>query len=172
MGRLVCRLQITNADVLNYSYVKCDESGIEITKQFDNEAAMSTGLKNIQEQLAYLSENSLYIASACNKLVKKSLALALPFEEGKTSEDIEWCAWLMMNASSFDFVCENFYFYRQRGDSITHSISKKNCFDLTNNINLPLFLQFKRLHQSARKNALKSCSHTGKFFAIMAQAKK
>lgn len=134
LERLVCRLQITNADVLNYSYVKYDESGVEITKQFDNEAAMPTGLKNIQEQLAYLSEHSLYIASACNKLVKKNLVLALPFEEGKTSEDIEWCARLMMNASSFDFVCENFYFYRQRGDSITHSFSKKSCFDLTSNI--------------------------------------
>ena len=62
LERLVCRLQITNADVLNYSYVKYDESGVEITKQFDNEAAMPTGLKNIQEQLAYLSEHSLYIA--------------------------------------------------------------------------------------------------------------
>lgn len=60
LERLVCRLQITNADVLNYSYVKCDESGGEITKQFDNEAAMPTGLKNIQEQLAYAKRAEHY----------------------------------------------------------------------------------------------------------------
>lgn len=134
LARLAGRLQITNADVLNYSYVKCDESGVEIAKQLDNKATMPTGLNNVQEQLAYLLGHSLYIASAWNKLIKRNLVLALAFEEGRTSEDIEWCARLMMNASSFDFVCENFYFYRQRRDSITHSFSEKNCFDLVNNI--------------------------------------
>lgn len=134
LEHLVGRLQITNADVLNYSYVKCSESGVEIAKQFSDVKAMPTELKSVQEQLAYLSDHSLYIASACNKLIKRSLAATIPFEKGKTSEDIEWCARLMMSASSFDFVCENFYFYRQRGGSITHSFSEKSCLDLTDNI--------------------------------------
>lgn len=134
LARLVSRLQIKKADILNYSYVKCSESGAKIAKQFNNVEAMPTELKSVQEQLEYLFGHSLYIASACNKLIKRNLVATIPFEEGKSSEDIEWCARLMMNASSFDFVCENFYFYRQRGGSITHSFSAKNCLDLTDNI--------------------------------------
>lgn len=134
LGRLASRLQITHPDVLNYSYVKCNESGIEIAKQFDGIEAMPIELKNVQKQLSYLTSRSLYIASACNKLIKKDLVFEIPFEKGKTSEDIAWCAQLMKAASSFDFICENFYFYRQHGDSITHSFDEKNCVDLVNNI--------------------------------------
>lgn len=134
LERLADRLQITGPDILNYSYTKCDESGAEIAKQFSGIQSMPPEFTDIHEQLAYLAEHSLYIASACNKLIKKNLVLTAPFENGKTSEDIEWCAKLMNNASSFDFVYENFYFYRQRSGSITHSYSEQNCMDLQDNI--------------------------------------
>ena len=58
----------------------------------------------------------------------------MQFCEGVYSEDIDCCARLMVHAKSMDFVCENFYCYRQRKNSITHTIDKKKCEDLQNNI--------------------------------------
>ena len=132
--RLVDRLNITNADVLNYSYKKCYEDTGERRSQFENVSAMPIDLGEKSSQLAYLSKYSLYIASACNKIIRTELLHDLLFEKGKTSEDIEWCLRLMIRAKSFDFICENFYCYRQRAASITHTIGEKNCIDLKDNI--------------------------------------
>ena len=172
LERLAGRLRITNADVLSYSYVKCDESGKEIIKQFDNEAAMPTDVKDVQQQLSYLTSHSLYIASACNKLVKKDLVLTVPFEEGKTSEDMEWCAQLMKNASSFDFICENFYFYRQHGGSITHNFSEKNCFDLANNICNCIAVVKSASHRRREALSVYTAYQFATFFAVQALASK
>ena len=81
-------------------------------------------------------DNNLYIASACNKLIKKSLFEDgdLYFVKGIYSEDIDWCLRLLIKAESVDFICDNFYCYRQRSGSITHTINDKKCHDLTNNI--------------------------------------
>ncbi len=134
LKRLCERLRQSETDVLNYSYAKCSASGETIVKRFDGIKAMPLARKDPESQLAYLTAHTLYIASACNKLIRRELALRTPFEEGKTSEDIEWCARLMRDAASFDFVCENFYCYRQREGSITHSLMEKSCTDLTDNI--------------------------------------
>ena len=102
---------------------------------FNQLPAMPVELTSKKEQLDYIAEHRLYIASACNKLIKRSLFTEkLFFQKGIYSEDIEWCARLMLAAESMDFVCENFYCYRQRRDSITHTINDKKCQDLCNNI--------------------------------------
>lgn len=133
--RLVNRVKLTNPDVLNYSYKKYFELSNLKNPQFYNVPEMPVELKLKSEQLEYITGKSLYIASACNKLIRRSLLLDyMLFEKGKLSEDVEWCARLLLYAQSFDFICENFYCYRQRSDSITHTMAEKACIDLTNNI--------------------------------------
>ena len=133
--KLVKRLNESKADVLNYSYKKCYEDTGEEIPYFDHLEAMPLSLKSKYERIDYLTKNHLYIASACNKLIKRELFDGeLLFRKGVYSEDIEWCLKLMLKAESMDFICENFYCYRQRSDSISKTINNKKCEDLCNNI--------------------------------------
>lgn len=135
LKRIVDRLKKTNPDVLNCSYKKYyEDTGIQISR-FDNCLAMPDELKKKSEQLDYLTKEFLYIASACNKIIRTDiLKKYMKFQKGKLSEDVEWCARLLYYAQSFDFVCEEFYCYRQRAMSITHTMKEKSCIDLTDNI--------------------------------------
>lgn len=135
LARLVKRVGETNPDVLNYSYKKYYEDSGRKIPQFENVAAMPGELKDTVDQLDYITKDFLYIASACNKLIRADvLSQYMRFEKGKLSEDVEWCARLLCHAKSFDFVCENFYCYRQRSASITHTMQEKACIDLMSNI--------------------------------------
>lgn len=168
---LAQRIAQTNADVLNFSYVKWFEATDKKEPYFWDIPPMPL-LGSISEQLDYLTDNGLYIASACNKLIRRELLIGLPFECGIYSEDIQWCAKLMLWAESMDFICENFYLYRQRSDSIRHTISDKKCADLTNSI-----LACAKLAEEAsldRRKALLQYSafQLGTFFMVQAQAGK
>lgn len=133
--RLVKRIEMTKPDVLSYSYKKYYEESNQKKPQFFNIEAMPTTLQDKNSQLDYMLRNSLYIACACNKLISLHILKSeMMFEKGKLSEDVEWCARLLIYAKSFDFVCENFYCYRQRSGSITHTFDEKACSDLKNNI--------------------------------------
>lgn len=133
--RLVDRVKKTNPDVLNYSYKKYYEDTGEMVPQFRNVPEREIELAGKEKQLDYITGAFLYIASACNKMIRADiLKNNMQFEAGRLSEDIEWCARLLCNAQSFDFVCENFYCYRQRSTSITHTMKEKTCIDLMNNI--------------------------------------
>ncbi len=135
LARLVDRISLSKPDVLNYSYKKYYESSGKSIKQFENFDSMPIRLTKKTEQLEYLTSNSLYIASACNKIIKLSLLRSeMMFTKNKLSEDVEWCAKLLLCANSFDFICENFYCYRQREGSISHTIAEKSCTDLKYNI--------------------------------------
>lgn len=135
LQKLVARVRQTKVDVLNYSYKKYFEDTGEIFSYIQNGKEMPSTCNSKTAQINYLTGNSYYIASACNKMIRRSLFKEkLFFEQGVFSEDIEWCAKLLYYAESFDFICEDFYCYRQRKDSIRHTISKKKCVDLKNNI--------------------------------------
>lgn len=132
---LVDRINLTHADLLNYSYIKYYEDLKKYINYFEDMEPLPLDFNKL-ESIQYLLDNNLYIASACNKLIKKSLFEDgdLYFVKGIYSEDIDWCLRLLIKAESVDFICENFYCYRQRSDSITHTINDKKCHDLTNNI--------------------------------------
>ena len=136
LSRLLERIQKTHPDVLNFSYKKFYESTGEKVPYFQDLPSMPETLFGKQEQTDYLTENGLYIASACNKMIRRALICEpdMRFEKGVFSEDIVWCLKLLLKAESLDFVCENFYCYRQREGSITHTIDDKKCKDLCNNI--------------------------------------
>ncbi len=135
IAKLVDRINITHPDVLNYTYKKFNEDDMVFSVGNESYLPMPTELKTKKEQLQFLSVNNLYIASACNKLVKVSLLNQdLLFEQGAYSEDIEWCALLLKKAQTFDYINMNFYCYRQRAGSIAHSINDKSCSDLYKHI--------------------------------------
>lgn len=130
LQQLVERLEITDADVLSFAYHKFDEDTGKVVAAFHADANMPANDTDTVSQLEYLTNHSLYIASAWNKLIRISLLHDLPFEKGKVSEDVEWCAKLMDRADTFDFLNLDFYCYRQRAGSISNSISEKSCVDL------------------------------------------
>ena len=132
---LVDRINITHADLLNYSYIKYYEDLKKYINYFEDLEPLPLDFNKL-ESIQYLLDNNLYIASACNKLIKKSLFEDgdLYFVKGIYSEDIDWCLRLLIKAESVDFICDNFYCYRQRSGSITHTINDKKCHDLANNI--------------------------------------
>lgn len=132
---LVDRINLTHADLLNYSYIKYYEDLKKYINYFEDLEPLPLDFNKL-ESIQYLLDNNLYIASACNKLIKKSLFEDgdLYFVKGIYSEDIDWCLRLLIKAESVDFICDNFYCYRQRSGSITHTINDKKCHDLTNNI--------------------------------------
>ena len=133
--RLVERVLKTNPDVLNYSYKKYYEDTEKKIPQFFGVAERPIEMNDKKKQLDFLTKDFLYIASACNKMIRAEvLSKHMRFEAGKLSEDVEWCARLLCRANSFDFICENFYCYRQRSTSITHTFGEKSCIDLKNNI--------------------------------------
>ncbi len=135
VSRLVERVHKTDADVLSFSYIKFFEDTNEKEPYFNAVDDMPVQMKNCAERFDLLTGRGLYIASACNKLIKRSLiSNDLFFREGVFSEDIEWCLKLLARSESPDFVCENFYCYRQRKNSIRHTIDEKKCNDLCDNL--------------------------------------
>ena len=128
--KLAGRLQKTNAEVLSFAYYKFEEETGTRIDAFHAATDMPLNLEDKLAQLEYLTDQSLYIASACNKLIKMRLLKLLPFEKGKVSEDVEWCAKLMEMAESFDFLALDFYCYRQRSGSISQSLSMRSCVNL------------------------------------------
>ncbi len=171
VSRLVERVADTGADVVNYSYLKCFEDSGRQVPYFADVPAMPK-LESKAEQLSYLTERGLYIASACNKLIRRSLLDGLQFEEGVYSEDIQWCAQLLLRANSMDFVCENFYCYRQREGSIRYTINDKKCSDLTNNIVACLELVDGAPEECQESMRRYAAFQYGTFFLVQAQAER
>lgn len=171
VSRLVKRLEITKVDVLNFSYKKYFESSNKKIPYFKNYPEMPLNKQTKEEQLAYLTEHNLYIASACNKVIRREiLNEKMRFCEGIHSEDIEWCARLLIFAKSMDFICENFYCYRQRKDSTTHTINEKKCKDLCDNI-LKCISFIELANEQEREYIRRYIAYQyGTFFRVQAQA--
>lgn len=85
-----------------------------------------------EESFKRLVESECYIASACNKLIKRDLIIRnnIYFIEDMKSEDIDWCARIAIKAQKFEFNNNSFYIYRQRDGSISKSLEEKNIVNL------------------------------------------
>lgn len=85
---------------------------------------------SLNEKITYtLMQNNEYIACAWDKVIKRSLIEknGLRFVEGQLSEDIEWCAKLLLLNPVIRTVPECFYVYRQQNSSsITNNIGRRN----------------------------------------------
>lgn len=164
------RLSQNKCDVLIYLYSKY----FEYNGSFDGHirtALMPRTLLNKCEQIDFLFQNNFYFASACNKIINKDLFdYDLNFETDVYSEDIEWCAKLLIKAKNFDFIGKDFYAYRQRANSISHSINNKKCTDLCNHI-----ISCIKMAEAADENIKKyilifSAYQFGTFFKVQAIA--
>ncbi|MDO5139724.1 MAG: glycosyltransferase family 2 protein, partial [Oscillospiraceae bacterium] len=118
---LVTRIEKSKPDILSFPYLYDDEGSGRKSVKLGNNCNMPLLLSSKEEQLEFLILRGLYIASACNKMIKIQLLKNNPFERGKVAEDILWCAKLLCEAESFDYVNYCFYCYRQIIDSISHN---------------------------------------------------
>ena len=170
LRKLTERATISDADVIQFSYEKyCEETA---AREPYLKAGHDMPLKlDKAQQLSFLFSNGLYIASACNKMIRRSLfEEGLFFEKGIYSEDVDWCARLLLKAESLDYIAEQLYSYRQHDSSIRHTINDKKCCDLKSNI--LKCIEMAQLADGAEKQALLAYTafQYGTFFIVQAQA--
>jgi len=171
LKELVERVHLTEAEVVNFSFQKYYQDTKEKRPYFFNIPAMPLEWKRKKEQLDYLTRNHLYISSPCCKLIKRTLfSEALLFETGVYSEDVEWSARLLQEARTLDFVCMNFYCYRQRSSSVSHTINDKKCRDLCNHIMSCIELYQQNDGSEREALAYYTAYQYGTYFMVQAQA--
>lgn len=124
-------------DVVNYKYKKYDE----LTKKvFECLPTPNYGellsISDNKERIKWMILNSLFISSACNKLIKRKFLIEnnLYFDEYRLAEDIVWSFKLLLNANSITAINLDFYVYRQRWNSVSHSISSLHLNHLIENL--------------------------------------
>lgn len=84
------------------------------------------------DSLQYLLQSNDFIASACQKLIRRSVLTDnnIYFEKGRLSEDLDWSMRLYMHLNSIAAIADNAYGYRKRNGSITQSLDEKHIDDL------------------------------------------
>ncbi len=110
----------------------------DILKDYDDPMDISELKKDKHSVLSYLSNRTMYPASAWSKMIKKKLLeeYDIFFKVNQLSEDYEWSLALYLNAKSFGAYNGSYYYYRQnRSGSITASTSEKHFLDLLGIIN-------------------------------------
>lgn len=127
---------LDDCDFLNFHYKKYFEDTKKYQHVFGNIDISLFNQLDIVEKKNLLIQSNQYITSACNKVVSKNFIdkYELYFSEGITSEDIDWCARLFLLSNFVEASNDDFYVYRQREQSITHTVKLKNLIDLSNNI--------------------------------------
>lgn len=136
VAALAARAEKTSADVISFSYTKIYEDDNRRVPCLVQKESMPLTLESKERQLEYLGNRGLYIASACNKLIRISCIRenGLRFAVGETSEDVVWCLKLLIASSSQDYLNRNIYCYRQRAGSITQTLSIESCRQLAQQI--------------------------------------
>lgn len=134
MEKLIAQMQRKPVDILNFRYKKyMEEEKVYVSCLESFEHMEGNTKEDILEQML---DHGLYISSACNKMLNAEFLKKnqLYFKKGITSEDIDWCARILILCGSLGYVNEEAYVYRQREHSISHSLTYKNIYDLSNNI--------------------------------------
>lgn len=136
LGKLKIRIEHQSCDVMNFHYKYFYEEENQYREFFSPIEEESLYRMNADQRFKYLVEENQYIASACNKAVLRELILnhSLYFRVGVTSEDIEWCARLASCSQKMGGCNLDAYCYRQRVESITHTLKAENVDILRKNI--------------------------------------
>lgn len=137
VSRLVAHIREYDADVVLFRYKKLyDSTGkyVETTQPVDLAALRL--LTDPAQRLKFLSENMLYISSACTKFIKREFILRhnLFFPVGANAEDIEWSALVAIHARRMEALNDCFYVYRQRSQSLSHTVKYSYLVQLHINI--------------------------------------
>lgn len=138
IDKLVKSIKKDQVDVLNFQFKKYYEQERSIEKYIGsfniNEFNETT---NIIDRKKYLVGNSLYTSSPCTKLIKREFLLNnnIFFEEGIKSEDIEWSMKILILSTNISVIDSDFYIYRQRENSSTHTVNDNHIQDLLDILN-------------------------------------
>ena len=137
LEKIIDCLAESDADILVFGYHKLFETtGQMALCSFIGDRSR---VLNQPKEVAfrYLTETNIHTGSACRRISRASLIKGKRyFEEGVTSEDLEWTARLVIAAESFDYCPVNGYIYRQREGSITKTQTVKNVLQLQKSIAL------------------------------------
>ena len=87
-----------------------------------------------------LMKDEAFNICAWDKAVKREILVNhnIEFKKGVYSEDMEWCARIFRYANSCAVIKRDGYAYRQRSNSISKNISKKNIKDIVDNYSICL----------------------------------
>lgn len=125
------RIRRTGAQVLSFDYQKWYEGQFE--KPYFSAIDAPAEL---DDSLAYLLQQQLWVTGACNKAVRRELFAdgALRFRPGISSEDIDWTLRLALSAQRFDYLQEVVFVYRQRKTSLSHKTTVRRVNDMIGNV--------------------------------------
>ena len=128
LGKLSLRIQKNKADVLSFNFQKVWD---------DRSAAPYFSVPDLDSAGGFDAvSHTLWTACAWNKAIRRTLFLEndLHFVEGITSEDIDWCVRLALDAKTFDYINYCAVAYRQRAGSISKAMTGQKVQCLHNNI--------------------------------------
>lgn len=136
LKKLKGKIEYQNCDVMNFHYKYFYEVENQYRDFFPFFEEKALWKMNADQSFRYLVEQNQYIASACNKAVLRELILQnnLYFRVGITSEDIEWCGRLASCSKKMGGCNLDAYSYRQRVESITHTVRVENVDMLRKNV--------------------------------------
>ena len=126
---------IKNKDLIIFNSFKyfeenkiCSKSRFEYDEKFYE--------LNNDEKIKYVIKNNIFKACAWDKIIKKSILIDnnIEFPIGKLSEDMEWAGKIISVVKEIDIYFNAVYAYRQRGLSISKSVSEKHVLDILNQI--------------------------------------
>lgn len=128
------RIKLSGVEILIIGmkkyYHNDDKFGeIRTPRQYNAEISI---LSNAQILQLYMHSN-IFVACAWDKIVRRSLIENdhQRFVKGQMSEDIEWCAKLLMKNSKIGILEDAFYVYRQQvSTSITANVGLQNIYSI------------------------------------------
>ncbi|MFV5696983.1 glycosyltransferase family 2 protein [Flavobacterium sp. ZT3R17] len=121
----------TNVDIIIHEESRYFSSNRIECKYNQNKLKHISG--NFEEDALDMVYHHLYVASAWDKVIKKSILIEndLFFTLNKFGEDMEWCAKLMNHLQTYCIYPKSFYMYRQlRPGSIVFNINEKVVLDI------------------------------------------
>ena len=125
----------SDKDVICFGYKEYFDNGYIDGRGTDDSSLFQCSESDV-ELLKNLIATGVITSSACTKAVKTKLITEneVFFIEGITSEDIDWTARVILSAKSYAVFPCSFYAYRQRNDSIVHTIKYENLEMLAGNV--------------------------------------
>ena len=123
-------IQSSAPDVILFGFKKYYE--------YNNSYKIENPTKEIRNPVLYsaIESENQFVLSASGKFIKSDLFRKnnLQFAENRYSEDMDWCARLIIVANEFSVLEQNAYVYRQRNRSRSKVIGEKNLKDIEKNI--------------------------------------
>ena len=121
------KLDKSNADVLVFGKKKYYQLAGNYSKEILPVSIMTDYSR--EEIIRYMMEHNAFVASAWDKVIRRTFIVEnkMEFVLGQVSEDIEWCAKILLGNPKMTTLAKCIYVYRQQNnESITANIGRKN----------------------------------------------